>query len=337
MDVSPARLGEICAAFPRQRLVVIGDVMLDHLVIGEARRISPEAPIPVVNVLSESHTPGGAANVARNVAALGATVDLFGIVGDDAPAATLQGTLAPAGIGLAGLVAEPGRPTTVKSRVTAQRHQIVRLDRETTRPPSPATTDALMAGYRRALPGAAAVIVADYAKGAIDQRLLSDLLDRARLLGIPVFIDPKPSRRLAMRGCTALTPNRKEAFELAALADAGGSSAPAQDPHLLAAAAAIAEQHAPDVLLITLGEAGLLLVERGAAPRHIPTFARQVSDVTGAGDTVIATFALASAAGAAPWEAAVLANHAAGVVVSKPGTATVSTQELLAWLDAPSA
>ncbi len=337
MDFSPARLQEVCAAFPRQRLVVIGDVMLDHLIVGEARRISPEAPIPIVNFVNESHSPGGAANVARNLAALGSQVDLFGVTGTDAPADHLAAALTSCRVGARGLLRDPARPTTVKTRITAQRHQVVRLDRETTLPLDRATADAFAALWRPALRGAAAVIIADYAKGVVDQPLVDEVLAAAQSLAVPVLIDPKPARPLDLRRCTALTPNRKETFELAGLPDPGAAASPTDDQALLAAVARVQTQHQPAELLVTLSEAGLLLVEQGSPPRHIPTVARQVFDVSGAGDTVIATFALARAAGAPPLEAAIIANQAAGIVVAKTGTATLSVRELLAEFARPPA
>ena len=316
--------------FGRVRLLVVGDVMLDRYWFGDVNRISPEAPVPVVHFDRETHTAGGAANVARNLAALGARADLFGVVGDDADAVTLRGLLADSNILPSGLVAEAGRPTTCKTRVTAHRQQIVRIDRETTAPLSRTSREALAAKWRAALPGAAAVIVADYAKGVVDQPLLDSLTDAAHTAHIPVCVDPKPGRNLAFKNCAVLTPNRKEALDLAGLADGIVAVDPAADPLLLQASAVIRDRHGPALLLITLGEAGLLLVESGQPPRHIPTFARQVFDVTGAGDTVIATFVLARAAGATPIEAAIVANHAAGLVVAKAGTATTSVAELLA-------
>lgn len=333
MDVSLARLKEFCSGFPRQRIVVIGDLMLDHLVTGDARRISPEAPIPVISFSSETFAPGGAANVARNLATLGAKVDLFGVAGTDSFAETLRETLVQHGISPAGIILEQGRPTTVKTRISAQRHQIVRLDRETSRALSPDTAQRLTAAWRAALPGASAVIVTDYAKGVVEQPLLDSIVQHARELGVPVCIDPKPSHRLNMRGCAVITPNRREAFELAGIVDEGTATPPATDPHLMKAVARIQEQHDPAALLITLSEAGLLLVEGRKPPQHIPTFARQVYDVTGAGDTVIAAYVLARSAGASPLEGATIANRAAGIVVGKTGTASVTAEELLAPLE----
>ncbi|HVU24970.1 MAG TPA: PfkB family carbohydrate kinase [Opitutus sp.] len=328
MSVPPARAQEILGRFGGLRVVVIGDVMLDHHIVGDARRISPEAPVPVVNFLHETATAGGAANVARNLVALGARADLFGVVGDDADADALRATVSAAQLTAAGLVTEPGRPTTRKTRVSAQHQQIVRIDRESSRPVGARTREALSSKWRPELAGAAAVIVADYAKGVVDQLLLDELTDAADTLHIPVCVDPKPGRNLKFGGCAVLTPNRKEAFELAGLADAGATANPVSDAPLLQAAEIIREKHGGATLVITLGEAGLLLTEPGQPPRHIPTSARQVFDVTGAGDTMIAAYVLAVAAGATPLEAATIANHAAGIVVGKVGTATVTAAEL---------
>ncbi|HWA85171.1 MAG TPA: PfkB family carbohydrate kinase [Opitutus sp.] len=329
MNLSLSRVQAIVGRFASQRVVVIGDVMLDHQVVGDARRISPEAPVPVVQFRHETNTAGGAANVARNLASLGARADLFGVVGDDSDADTLRVTISADGVATAGLVAEAGRPTTRKTRISAHRQQIVRIDRESSRPVSAPTRAALSSKWRPGLAGAAAVIVADYAKGVVDQFLLDELTAAAGRRHLPVGVDPKPGRNLRFGGCALLTPNRKEAFELAGLTDGDPAPDPASDPLLLQAAAAIREKHGPATLLITLSEAGLLLVEPDQPPRHIPTAARQVFDVTGAGDTVIAAYVLACAAGATPFEAAAIANHAAGIVVAKVGTATVTGPELV--------
>ena len=332
LSVPPSRLQQICAAFPQQRLVVLGDLMLDHLIVGDARRISPEAPIPVVNFLHETYTPGGAANVAHNLVSLGARVDLLGVVGNDSAATLLRESLSQHAIGTDGLIAEPGRATTLKTRITAQRQQLVRLDRETSEPARAATAEKLLSHLRAVLPGAAAVLVADYAKGVVSQPLLDATFSEAARLGVPVCIDPKPAHQLEMRGCALLTPNRKETFELAGMSESANANFRDRDDALQRAVAAVQARHDPAVLLVTLSEAGLLLAEKGHVPQPIPTFARQVFDVTGAGDTVIAAFALARAAGATPFEAATLANHAAGIVVGKPGTASVTTAELLEWV-----
>jgi rfaE bifunctional protein kinase chain/domain len=332
MHMTLERFDAICAGFHRQRILVVGDVMLDHFLYGRVRRISPEAPVPVVEFVREEYMPGGAGNVARNLATLGAAVDLLSVIGGDVAGRHLHEVLVGQGIGAAGLVEEAGRLTTQKLRITAHQQQMVRVDRETGHPLTAAGKTALLAAWRRALPGAVAVIVADYAKGVVDQELLDALMGEARAAGIPVCIDPKPSRMLRMSGCALLTPNRKEAFELAGLEDPGAGPDPGRDPALLEAVARIRGRHAPAVLLVTLGEAGMLLVDAAGVTHHVPTVAREVFDVSGAGDTVIASFVLAVAAGATPWEAAILANHAAGIVVGKSGTATVTPEELRSWL-----
>ncbi|ACB77246.1 PfkB domain protein [Opitutus terrae PB90-1] len=307
--------------------------MLDQLIVGDARRISPEAPIPVVSFGSETFVPGGAGNVARALVSLGASADLFGVMGDDSGAGQLRATLAQYHLPTNGLIVEPARPTTLKTRITAQRQQIVRLDRETNRPLARATQEALITACCSALRGAAAVIVTDYAKGCVDQRLVDVVLQEAQQFNVPVCIDPKPGHPLAFHGCALLTPNRREAFELAGLPDPGATADPSRDPALLAAIAQIQRTHHAASLLVTLSEQGLLLVEGQQPPHHVPTVARQVYDVTGAGDTVIATFVLARAAGASSAEAAAIANLAAGIVVGKTGTAAATPEELLHWIE----
>lgn len=332
--MSPQSISKLCRQFARKRIIVIGDVMLDHYISGEVRRISPEAPVPVVEFHAEHHLPGGAANVARNLASLGARVELFGVVGLDANASILKRALRAARIKFGGLMAQADRPTTVKTRVMASHQQILRVDRESRQCLSAATKAKMLRALGRACKGAAAIVVADYAKGVIDQEIISAILARGRQAGVPVCIDPKPLRRLRMKGCALLTPNRKETFELAGMPDEAVGAKPARHRGLRRAMARIQQAYAPGILLITLGEGGMLVVERGGQPRHLPTAARAVYDVTGAGDTVIATFILARATGATAVEAATLANLAAGVVVGKLGAAAVTPQELAEWAEA---
>jgi D-beta-D-heptose 7-phosphate kinase/D-beta-D-heptose 1-phosphate adenosyltransferase len=321
------RFEDLVTRFGRQRIIVVGDVMLDHYIMGRVRRISPEAPVPVVEHENDRFLPGGAANVARNLAALGARVHLYGAVGRDIYAGILRRALAEGGSRHGLLVPESGRPTTVKTRLLAGHQQVVRIDRESQRPLGAETKGKLLAHVQQACAGAAAIIVADYAKGVLDQDLMDRLLAFGRKAGLPVCIDPKPVRRLEMKGCALLTPNRKETFELAGMPD--GISGPAADhPLLRQAIKAIQKRHAPGTLLVTLGEEGMVVAERGAKPVHLPTAARMVSDVSGAGDTVIATFVLARAAGASAVEAASMANLAASIVVAKLGAATATPDEL---------
>ncbi len=310
------------------RVVVLGDVMLDHYIVGDVRRISPEAPVPVLEHHEERFMPGGAANVARNIAALGGRAELVGAVGADLAAEHLRQALLAEKIGVSRLLQDPSRPTTIKTRVMATHQQMLRVDRESRQPLAPVPRRRLHAALQRAVRGTHAIIVADYAKGVIDQETMDFVLSLARREGVPVCIDPKPARRLKMKGCALLTPNRKEAFEMAGMADEPVGSDPSSHPRLIKAITAIRREHAPACLLVTLGEAGMLIQEGNAAPKHLPTTARDVFDVSGAGDTVIATFALARAAGADAVQAAALANYAAGVVVGKLGAATVAPAEL---------
>lgn len=327
----PERILELTRRFKQKRIIVIGDVMLDHYISGGVKRISPEAPVPIVEFNGENYLPGGAANVARNLATLGARVELLGVVGEDANADILRATLEADKVKSVGLTAQVDRPTTVKTRVMASHQQILRVDRESRQPLADGTKQKMLRALKRASQGASAIIVADYAKGVIDQETISAILAIGRAAGVPVCIDPKPHRPLKMKGAALLTPNRKETFELAGLRDESLGTHPMKHRGLQQAIARIQKDYAPTILLVTLGEAGMLVVERGRAPRHLPTAARAVYDVSGAGDTVIATFVLAQAAGAGAIEAAMMANLAAGVVVGKLGAAAVSPQELSEW------
>lgn len=328
-----ARVRRLLAAAARRRILVLGDVMLDQFIWGRVSRISPEAPVPVVEFDHESFMPGGAANVARNLTALGAAAELFALIGPDAEGARLRSLLERDGVDCRGLVAYPSRPTSVKTRILAQRQQVVRLDREVRADLDPAAAETLLRRWRRRLPGADAVIVGDYGKGVVTQAVLDAVREACRRRGVWLSLDPKPVHALDLSRLSLLTPNRKEAFELAHLPDPHPAVPPREDPALRQVAHRLLESLQPALLLITLGEHGMLLCPRDGAPRHIPTVAREVFDVSGAGDTVIAAFTLAVAAGASPVEAAVFSNHAAGVVVGKLGTATVSPAELLASFD----
>jgi D-beta-D-heptose 7-phosphate kinase/D-beta-D-heptose 1-phosphate adenosyltransferase len=277
----------------------------------------------------ESFMPGGAANVARNLTALRVPTELFGVIGRDHPAGQLKRLLTSHHIGCGGIVASGARRTCVKTRIVAQKQQVVRIDRETRDALDATMTRRLLSELEPRLSGAAAVIIGDYGKGVITQRLLEQLKRLCRQSGIWLSLDPKPVHHLDLTGLSLITPNRKEAFELANLPDETRNHNPLADSDLLRAAEKILHQLRPALLLITLGELGMLLCERGRAPFHIPTVAQEVFDVSGAGDTVIATFTLAIAAGASPVEAAIISNHAAGIVVGKIGTATVAPEELV--------
>lgn len=328
--LSPARVRQILGAAPRSRLLIVGDVMLDQFIWGSVARISPEAPVPVVDFQRESFMPGGAANVARNLTALGIGTELFGAVGCDPAAEQLRQLLNEQRIGCAGLVASPTRRTSLKTRIVAQTQQVVRIDRETRDGISPELTRRMLSAIKSRLRKADAVIIGDYGKGVVTQPLLNELKSLCREHGVWLSLDPKPVHHLNLTNLSLITPNRKEAFELANLPDDTRCAQPLKDKNLMVAAERLLAELRPALLLITLGELGMLLCQRGQRPFHIPTVAQEVFDVSGAGDTVIATFTLAIAAGASPLEAAILSNHAAGIVVGKVGTATTSPEELLA-------
>jgi D-beta-D-heptose 7-phosphate kinase/D-beta-D-heptose 1-phosphate adenosyltransferase len=327
--LSPARARQLLAGARAARIVVVGDVMLDQFIWGSVSRISPEAPVPVLDFERESFMPGGAANVARNLRALGVPTALCGVVGQDTAGRQLRRLLLARHIGCAGLLAQAARHTSVKTRVVAHKQQVVRIDRETRGGLDEGPTRRLLARVRAGLAGAGAVIVGDYGKGVVTQRLLDELKAMCRQQGVWLSLDPKPVHHLDLSGLSLITPNRKEAFELASLRDETRAADPLADGDLLRAAERLLGQLRPAVLLITLGELGMLLCQHGQKPVHIPTVAQEVFDVSGAGDTVIAVFTLAIAAGASPLEAAVLSNHAAGLVVGKIGTATVTPAELV--------
>jgi rfaE bifunctional protein kinase chain/domain len=327
--LSASRAREILAAASKARVLVVGDVMLDQFIWGSVARISPEAPVPVVDFERESFMPGGAANVARNLTALNVNAEIFGAVGDDTAAAQLKKLLAEQDVGCEGLVQNPARHTSVKTRIVAFKQQVVRIDRETRDGLDAKLESRLLSAITADLKKADAVIVGDYGKGVVTQSLLNELKSLCREHGIWLSVDPKPVHHLNLSNLSLITPNRKEAFELAALPDETRNPNPLADKNLMMVAERLLNELRPAVLLITLGELGMLLCQRGSKPFHIPTVAQEVFDVSGAGDTVIATFSLAIAAGASPIEAATLSNHAAGIVVGKIGTATTSPEELL--------
>jgi rfaE bifunctional protein kinase chain/domain len=333
----PQRAGQILAKAKKARVLVVGDVMLDQFIWGSVSRISPEAPVPVVDFSRESFMPGGAANVARNLVALETPAELLGVIGRDDAAGKLLKLLGHQSIGCAGLVRNQARHTSIKTRIVAHQQQVVRIDRESRGPLDPQTTRDLLAGFKAKLPGADAVIVGDYGKGVVTQLLLNEMKSLCRERGIWLSLDPKPVHQLNLNGLSLITPNRKEAFELAGLPDDTKCENPLADNSLALVAEQLLKELRPAVLLITLGELGMLLCQRSQPPFHIPTVAQEVFDVSGAGDTVIAVFTLAIAAGASPVEAAILSNHAAGIVVGKVGTATTSPHELLTSFDQSSA
>lgn len=327
--LTSSRVRQILSKAASCRILVVGDVMLDQFLWGHVARISPEAPVPVVEFERESFMPGGAANVARNLSALGVATELFGVIGHDHAGQQLKSLLAAEQVGAEGLTRAAERHTSIKTRIVAHQQQVVRVDRETRGDIAAPTARRLLASIAERLPGAAGVIVGDYGKGVITQTVLDELKRLCRERGIWLSVDPKPVHHLNLTGLSLITPNRKEAFELAGLPDDTRDPNPLRDINLIRTAGRLLNDLSPALLLVTLGEHGMLLCRRAEKPHHIPTVAQEVFDVSGAGDTVIATFTLAIAAGASPLEAATFSNHAAGVVVGKVGTATVTPEELL--------
>ena len=314
------RLDELLDQAARQRVVVVGDVMLDVYLSGEAVRISPEAPVPVVHVRAERHAVGGAANVAANVCALGAECVLIGSVGRDLAGGQLRETLAADFPGLAAsLVDTGGRPTTTKTRVMARHQQVVRYDREDASDLEDGEVAEIIAAMRVAVDGADAVIIEDYNKGVLTRPVIRAVIDEANRQGIPSIADPKFRHFFDYSGVTVFKPN---VLELAAAL--GASTLDHDDAGMKAARQRLGCQN----LLVTLGDRGMALQEADRDCFRVPALAREVFDVSGAGDTVSAFVATALAAGATPREAAILANTAAAIEVTKQGVAVVTAEEV---------
>ncbi|MFZ5447894.1 MAG: D-glycero-beta-D-manno-heptose-7-phosphate kinase [Thermodesulfobacteriota bacterium] len=307
--------------FSNLRLLVAGDFMLDEYLWGKVERISPEAPVAVVDVERETHTLGGAGNVVNNLVALGAQVEVLGLVGEDNPGRLLKQEMLRLGVGVEGLITDPQRRTSRKTRVLGASQQVVRIDRETRAPAPPAFEQAARKFLSARLPDLHALVLSDYAKGVLTPSVLQELISHGRKFGYPVVVDPKGADFSPYTGATLITPNRKEA-ELAA----GTSLARWED--LVVAGARLREGLSLEYLLITLGAEGMLLFRNGRPETHIPTQAREVFDVSGAGDTVAAVMALGLACWGDPLLSATLANIAAGVVVGKVGTAPIFRAEL---------
>ena len=303
--------------------------MLDEFIWGKVSRISPEAPVPVVAVDRETFYPGGAANVARNLREFTAKTSVLGLTGDDSAGARLRDLLSAGGIGTEGVSSRPG-PTTVKTRIIARTQQVVRVDRELVGPVGPAQRQALLAALDKALPQTDAVVLEDYGKGFFDEEMAAEIIKRARIAGRIVAVDPNPGNPVAWRGATVVKPNRHEAFAAAGIPWSEPASHPLEDKQLLKVGETLLAKWEADELLVTLSELGMMLFTKDGQRHHTPTRAREVFDVSGAGDTAIALYTLALCAGATPVEASEIANHASGVVVGKLGTATLTPDELLA-------
>ena len=323
LTISRERLGSLLASAAGHRIAIVGDAMLDVYLRGDVDRISPEAPVPVVRVRERRLALGGAANVAQNVAALGARAELVAMVGDDTPGRLLRDMLSEIGAEPRSLV--PGnRPTTTKTRVLARAQQVVRFDEEEDADVGGGEVDALIAAVERAIDDADALVLEDYNKGVLVPRVIQHALARAGERKIPSVVDPKHRNFFAYKGATVFKPNRRE------LEAALGAAVDIEHPEALPQTL---ERLGVAHLLLTLGERGMALLSRDGTTHRIPTTAREVYDVVGAGDTVTAYLATMLAAGATMREAAVIANFAAGVEVGKLGAATVSVDEVLEAFD----
>jgi D-beta-D-heptose 7-phosphate kinase/D-beta-D-heptose 1-phosphate adenosyltransferase len=309
--------------FHAARVLVLGDVMLDRFVYGSVERISPEAPIPVVNVERVLDMPGGAANVARNIAAMGAHAIILGVVGDDAWAGDLRVQLASSATIDAHLIVDSSRPTSVKTRYVADGQQVMRADRESRNPLPANIAERLLDEFSAALAGADAVVLSDYAKGVLSDPVTRAAIDIARRAGKIVIVDPKSKNFARYQGATVLTPNQVELQQACGQECLG-------DEQVVKGAYRILEQGICDTMVVTRGKDGMSIVQAGGKAVHLPTAKRQVFDVSGAGDTVVAVISLGLAVGAAVVDAAALANIAAGIVVGKRGTATVTAGEMIA-------
>jgi len=331
--ISLERATKIMGNFKDQKILVVGDIMLDRYICGVVNRISPEAPVPVVLVTDENSRPGGAANVALNIQSLGGQAVVAGITGRDKDGEDLMQALKSRGILTDGVMSCSKTATIVKTRIMADQQQVVRVDRVD--PPEAAAS--VLKDFCKQVSELAGdmdgVIIEDYGKGVICQEVIDAIFRVTSEAGIPVGFDPKDNGELKISGITIATPNYKEAMVASGLSDVPLRGDPLSDPRLKKACEVLVKRWHPEILLITLGAHGMYLLNSGDAPRLIPAKAREVFDVCGAGDTVIATAMLARAAGANPYESASLANYAAGVVVGKVGTATCVPSELLSYIE----
>ena len=320
--VIKAKLIDAINSFEKVAVLVIGDIMLDQFVWGEVKRISPEAPVPVVEVERESFLLGGAANVAHNLERLSSRPFLAGIIGEDNFGERLLDLCKERNIDTSGIIRQSGRPTILKTRIIARGQQVVRVDREERKRLDGKVIPLMFDGISRALDKVSGIIVSDYNKGIICEEIMNFLIKGSRERNIPLLIDPKPSNSGLYKGATVITPNQKEASEMAGIEIQG-------DSDIERCAEKISNGLDIDTILVTRGSEGMDLWQKGKGLFSIPTMAREVFDVTGAGDTVISTFTLSLIAGLSPCESAYLSNLAAGIVVGKVGTATVTRRELI--------
>lgn len=322
------RASEILAS--SKRILVVGEMMLDEFIWGKVGRISPEAPVPVVEVVKETFNAGGAANVARNLREFVDHVHLLSLAGTGHDAEILRGILETRGVTLDGVIFDPSYTTIRKTRIVARNQQVVRVDREQRRGLSDEQRTRVLAHFEKLLPSLDAIIMEDYDKGLLDQPLVDAIVNSARAAKKIVTVDPKPSNSIRWHDVTCVTPNRGEAFRAAGRSVTDPVEPPMEDRALLEVGAILLDKWRCDHLLVTLSEQGMMLFTAGRAPYHIPTRAQEVIDVSGAGDTAIAIFTTALAGGATASEAAEIANHASGIVVAKTGTAVATREEVLA-------
>ena len=310
---------KILDSFTKRRILVVGDLILDRYIWGTVRRISPEAPVPIVEITDENFLLGGASNVAHNIVSLGAKATVVGVAGRDRAGDVLREILNEKGILCNGIV-QDARPTTVKTRIVAHSQQVVRFDRENRDRVDGRSLTMMLDYLREAIPSHDAVIISDYKKGVVSQNLVKEIVRHAKPKNVFVAVDPKVSHFRFYKGVSIVTPNLTEA------SSASGIEIK-DEKTLIQAGKALLKKIACDAVLITRGEHGMSLFEKSHVV-HIPTVAQQVFDVTGAGDTVVATFALAHVSGANMEQSAVIANHAAGIVVGEVGTAVVTPDNL---------
>jgi len=323
------RFHQIFKDFTNKRILVIGDLMLDEFIWGNVKRISPEAPVPVVEVERESYFPGGAANVARNLREFAGDVHVMGLIGTDSHAEHLKRLLATEGINLSCIQQDSEYQTIVKTRIIARQQQVVRVDREKKRGLTPLQTEKAVMQIEKVLPEIDGIIIEDYAKGLLHQELVNQITSLARGAGKVLAVDPNPGNILKWNGVTVIKPNRSEAFATAGMSPSDPVEPVNEDGNLMQVGRILLEKWKTENLLITLGEQGMVLFSGDLPPYHTPTVAREVFDVSGAGDTAIALFTLALCSGASAAEAAEISNHASGIVVGKLGTATVTPAELV--------
>jgi D-beta-D-heptose 7-phosphate kinase/D-beta-D-heptose 1-phosphate adenosyltransferase len=320
-NLDAASLAGSIEKFPNTRVLVVGDIIMDEYIWGDVSRISPEAPVPVVDVKRETKMLGGAGNVVNNISSLGGEVILCGVVGDDSTGRQVVKMVKNLGAVTEGILQEPQRPTTIKTRIVAQHQQVVRFDRESRREILPESVERLLGFVKRMRKDIHAIVVSDYAKGVISPRLMKGLRDLVAGSGIILGVDPKKNNFEHYKGIDVITPNHHEASSFSGIEIV-------DDETLLRAGNRILQHLKCRSVLITQGKDGMTLFERKGVPLHIPTVARKVFDVTGAGDTVISTFCLGLAAGMDLKSAALISNFAAGIVVGEVGTSTVKAEEL---------